>query len=1188
MADYENSIRDNSGRLLPQYSGVGEPVQKEDEKDFGVVDYALDFGKGIAGGALDAVEGILQTPNAIKEIFTGENVETERIMPELKTETALGDISNTITQGALGLIGAGKFLKALELGAKGVKAVSAANALHKLNNAASVGGKIGAGAVKGFMSDFTVFDENEERLAEVMNEIPALSYIVPDYLADRENDSKAEARFKNALESAGLGALIDSVFIMTKASKSYLKAKGKNLYGKAYNDELEKVLKDIADEQAGKTAGETAEETVTAASKTKAVSDDELVNNIINSSKKVKADNYESYHNLLTGDKRNKKLLKDIDSLADRILIDVSKVQGKNVDDIVEAFSRLTKDNPAFTRIQDSNQYLHKVVMDRVAGRLQTSMTWKQTIRQADKLFNQDLMDKELRNFLKADSEALNTLAPRLLAYRLNTVTTLNKVVKLTEQSLQGKLKSNDELVSAYDELTESLGHTQAIMSGVGRALNSLKIKPDKAELQKIIETAEKQVTPFKTKNKKSGSVNKEDLLTGTELEKYKGQDAVVTSTQIKALERLTQMGADITDTNTQLMLLGMARSDNDKFVKLLSEKQMSNIDYIKGSFLTYFVNNLLSSPITQIFNTVGNTLKLIATPAERILGGAFRADGDEVRRGVRMFIGYGSAIRDSLKAARLAWNMGGNILDTSKHYPMNTSKDIADRLKWQFAGNAKDINPLEAFQNIRPELETPFKVLGFIGAVSQVPLRLMGMTDEFFKQMAYRSKVYADAYDEAFKTGVADKTAFIAKKLEMAFEQGRGIDENALDYARKQTWTQELDGSSNLDRLGIALKSVPALRPFVPFITTPTNLIKDIIEHTPMVNSAFKYVREEYNKGGEAAAALEGKAAMGLALGFTGLSLASQGLITGAYPTDREERALWEAQGRLPFSVRIGDKWVPYNRLDPFGAFFGMAATVYDKGMREGGDDLASPLTYAGTIIQYLSSKTYLQGITDLIEAVSNPENSSLGITASNLLGGLIPMSSALRFAARQLDGELKETRGDIGLRLMSNIPFLSANVPAKYNFITGQKTEPSYLYSNAKDDYVLEKLMPYASSISGGAPANIIRGVKLNGEDISRLTQLQGTITIGGKTLMQSLTDLVESWAWNNAEGKYNSNGSSIREDMIENIMAKYKKQAQNIFLKENPEFTRRITEEQENTKRRTQYMQERFSREVNISDL
>lgn len=453
---------------------------------------------------------------------------------------------------------------------------------------------------------------------------------------------------------------------------------------------------------------------------------------------------------------------------------------------------------------------------------------------------------------------------------------------------------------------------------------------------------------------------------------------------------------------------------------------------------------------------------------------------------------------------------------------------------------------------------------------------------------MAYRSKIYADTFDEALQAGVADKAAYISKKLEMAFDNGKGINEEALQYARKQTWTQELDGSSNLDRLGIALKSVPALRPFVPFITTPTNLIKDIIEHTPIMNSALKYVREEYKKGGESAAVLEGKAAVGLALGFTGLSLAADGLITGAYPKDREERALWEAQGRLPFSIRLGDKWVPYNRLDPFGAFFGMAATVYDKGMREGGDDLASPLTYAGTIIQYLSSKTYLQGITDLIEAIQNPENVSLQITAGNLLGGLVPMSSALRFAARQLDGELKETRGDMGLRFASNIPFLSNSIPAKYNFITGEKTEPSYLYSNAKDNFVLEQLMPYASSIRGGAPANIIKGVKLNAEDVSRLSQIQGNIIIGGKSLMQALTDLVNSYSWQKAEGRYNQNGESVREQMIEKIMVRYKKQAQTVFLNENPAFQRRITDKQENTRRSSQYMQERFSREVNISDL
>ena len=75
---------------MPQYAGNNNQNIQNEQKDFGILDYASDLGKGVAGGALDAAEGILQLPNAIGEFFTGEDKETERILPELKTETALG------------------------------------------------------------------------------------------------------------------------------------------------------------------------------------------------------------------------------------------------------------------------------------------------------------------------------------------------------------------------------------------------------------------------------------------------------------------------------------------------------------------------------------------------------------------------------------------------------------------------------------------------------------------------------------------------------------------------------------------------------------------------------------------------------------------------------------------------------------------------------------------------------------------------------------------------------------------------------------------------------------------------------------------------------------------------------------------------------------------------------------------
>lgn len=1137
---------------------------------------------------LDAAEGMLQLPN----MFSSED--KERILPELKTKTVAGDISNTITQGALGLIGAGKFLKALELASKAGKAVSVANALNKMNNATTAVGKIGSGAVKGFIGDFTVFDENEERLADVINEIPFLANPFTEYLADREDESRAEGRFKNALEGVGLGALIDSFMVMAKVSKGYMKIKGSEATDRLFNRNMKETVEDVADETINKETKKTVDNIKIdePLKDNKPYDEVKTVEDIITESKNIKAESFEKFYEYLSNDKRNKKLMEDIDSLTDKLSVDISKIAGSGVNDITEAFSRLTKDSPAWTRIGEENEYLYKTVLNQVKDKIVTKMGWKETIKQTDKLFNQELMSKELRAFLKADSEALNTITPRLLYYRLDSVAKLNKLVKLSEQNLQGKLDDITELTKVYNDFAETISHTQTIMSGLGRALNSLKIKPDKKELENILKSMEESKTPRITQNIKPSDVNKQDLLKGTELEKFVGQDTTVTSKQLKAIERLTEMGADITNTDTQKLLLGMARSDSDSFVRMLSEKRLSNKEYVAESFLTYFTNNLLSSPPTQIFNTAGSLLKLVASPLERIMGGVFTANAGEVMRGIRQFAGYRSAVFDSLKMARLSFKMGCSVLDNSKNYPAINSTRISEDIKWQIAGSYADkqgISQLEAFRSMKPEFETAFKTLGYIGSALQTPLRLMGATDEFFKQMAYRSKVYADSVEEALQNGIADKQRFLAKKLEEAFENGRGINESGLEYARKQTWTQELDSSKWIDRVAIAVKSVPMLRPFVPFVTTPTNLLKDLLEHTPLINKApLTYIKREYDKGGQALVELEGKAAMGLTLGFAGVYLASEGLITGAYPTKQEERALWETQGRLPFSVRIGDKWIPYNRLDPFGSFFGMAATVYDRGMRTGGDDLSSPFTYLSAVIQNISNKTYLQGIVDLLEGIQNPESPALALTAQNLLSGLMPMSSALRWGARQIDSELKETRGDFNLKLASGLPFISKTVPARNNFITGQPVESSYFYSNAKDNYVLEKLMPYADVIRSGAPSKIIRGVKLTADEFSQLSQLQGTIKIGGKTLMEELTRLTNSYAWKNAENRTNYNGDNIRVEMLQQIFSRYKKTAQQTFLKGNTNFNNRIKEQEASIRQKEDYKQTRFARGINISDL
>jgi hypothetical protein len=66
--------------------------------------------------------------------------------------------------------------------------------------------------------------------------------------------------------------------------------------------------------------------------------------------------------------------------------------------------------------------------------------------------------------------------------------------------------------------------------------------------------------------------------------------------------------------------------------------------------------------------------------------------------------------------------------------------------------------------------------------------------------------------------------------------------------------------------------------------------------------------------------------------LGVTGFALASAGFIevTGGYPDDPRERALWESIGKSPHSLRVGDSYIEIPRLmGAFGYPFFLGATI-------------------------------------------------------------------------------------------------------------------------------------------------------------------------------------------------------------------------------------------------------------------
>jgi hypothetical protein len=91
--------------------------------------------------------------------------------------------------------------------------------------------------------------------------------------------------------------------------------------------------------------------------------------------------------------------------------------------------------------------------------------------------------------------------------------------------------------------------------------------------------------------------------------------------------------------------------------------------------------------------------------------------------------------------------------------------------------------------------------------------------------------------------------------------------------------------------------------------------------------------------------------------------------MITGNGPPDPEERKLWLKQHPAR-SIRVGDKWIDYSRIEPFGWLLSSVADLYDMTQRgrlseDRAGYLAGYLTYA--VAANFTNKSYMQGVVPL-----------------------------------------------------------------------------------------------------------------------------------------------------------------------------------------------------------------------------
>lgn len=625
--------------------------------------------------------------------------------------------------------------------------------------------------------------------------------------------------------------------------------------------------------------------------------------------------------------------------------------------------------------------------------------------------------------------------------------------------------------------------------------------------------------------------------------------------------EAVSRAGGDKKVMDIALRLRG-AEGNPKAMSKILKEMNTSSFWDVHHE---YWVNAVLSNPKTSAVNMLSNQLMAVMMPAERMLGGAITGDMASVREGMRLYAGMYRYAWDALKEACVAFKYDRNMIDSG--------------------GSVFD-KPVGSITSQGLQLRSD-STLGmatdYIGSLVRLPSRFLGAQDEFFKQLNYRAKVYSDAMaaamDDASLRGDPKAIAkFVEDKFAEAIDKGVGNYKPALDYAREATFTSDLEYGISRDLQTMAAKN-PMVRAVLPFVRTPANIIRQAWQRTPILGSYQRQLAKDLASSDPIIkSAAYGKVATGSLLWTTAIMAAGNGAITGGGPKDANLKSIMMDQagdGWQPYSIVTANAdgtktYTRYDRLDPIGMFFGLAADFHAASqLIEDGkvDEVAAAMITA--IAKNVTSKTYLRGITDALDALMDPEKKAQKFIM-NRASTYVPFSALLGQVRRDTDPHMRELRSVMDA-VVNRVPGMSDSLPAKRSWITGN---PVVYPEGIGHEYIPDLINPFTKSTGPADPVlaelvrlkhgfvppskTLIEGqLDLTPQQYERYNELHGTVKIGGKTMMDRLRDVIGSPGYD-AERK---NMPDIpdgtidpRTKMVQRVITQYRETAKNALINED----------------------------------
>lgn len=582
---------------------------------------------------------------------------------------------------------------------------------------------------------------------------------------------------------------------------------------------------------------------------------------------------------------------------------------------------------------------------------------------------------------------------------------------------------------------------------------------------------------------------------------------------------------------------------DLNKLQMLPGEKAKAQANFVnqtlkeprfRDKVAEFVINSYISGLGTIAVNAMSALVKAPLAIAETFIRGAMPGSKAQIGEAGAMLRGWFEGLSEGVTFAKAGWAQG-SPLDTK----LNT-----DQIREAIGGSAN-----------ASELEKK------VGNIVRMPTKASVAIDEFSKAV-FRRMYFNSVAERVAQTIPENKLAGLTR--EEMYQKLRQADLNSL------TWRTELSKLSpdladditnfakiqtfqaDLGKLGNNMLRLRAEHPelvfIAPFIKTPINILKDALSYTP----ASLFMKQFKGKKDEAIA----RTMIGSGLAAMTTYHILNGNMTGSYPKDSGRREAMIAAGIPEYSIKLGDTWYSYARVEPLatvlGVFSDSVESLRDYYSKPNADRKIQELAVDGTlaITKNLTSKTFLEGITGVLQAVHDPER--YGGSFVNSFAGLVVPAAVAQFA-RVPDPYQREVR-NFGEAVQARIPGLREDLPVKVDILGEPKPNLSYglsgvlgISSRPAEQTPLQQEIQSVGFTYEPAQKKI-RGVELDSNTYEQYAKLSGDL------IDQNLNSLIST-------PLYQNSNKAVKNILMRRVAERSRKSATNQILAEqlrsNPEF-------------------------------